>query len=94
MMSEILDLPIDVALQVFAKYMFKARVIVFNFSQKDCITGIDLSQNRKNGVWLRLFVEGVLFFWVTSRKFFESLFIANLQTFLVEDGRSISRNVA
>ena len=48
-------------------------VMVFNFSKKDSITRFTLSQNLKNGVWLRRFAVGVLFLWQLQDNFF-SLF--------------------
>ena len=50
--------------------------------------------------WVRISKTGKAFCWrcfiplATSRKFFESLFLKNLQAFLVNDEGSISRNVA
>ena len=58
--------------------------MVFNFSKKDSITRLALSQNLKNGIWLRRFAEGVLFLW-QRRENFLSLFLTNLQAFSVND---------
>ena len=61
--------------------------------KKDSMTRLALSQNQKNGVWLRRFAESVLFLWQHKGNFFKSLFITNLQAFLVNDRESIPRNV-
>ena len=56
-------LVLNVFLQVVVKnIMFKARSNIFNFSKKNSITRLVLSQNLKKRVWITCFAEGVLFF--------------------------------
>ena len=69
----------------------KHAVVVFNISKKDSISRLALSQNLKNGVWLRRFAEGVLFLW-QLQDIFLNLFLWQIcRLFLVNGGGSISK---
>ena len=55
--------------------------MVFNFSKKDFATRLTLSENLKNGIWLRRFAKGFLFlshfkkfFWVSFYNKFAGFF--------------------
>ena len=60
----LIDLSKDVVLQVIAKNICSKHIVmVFNFSKKDSIIRLALSRDLKNGVCLRRFAEGALYFW-------------------------------
>ena len=51
-----------------------AQSTVFSFSKVDSVTRLGLSQNLKNGVWLRRFAEGVLVLWQLQENFWVSFY--------------------
>ena len=70
-----IDLSIDVSFRLLWKISrSKHWVMVFNFSKKDYISWLALSQNLKNRVRLRRFAEGILFLWQLQENFLISFY--------------------